>query len=231
MSLFYNNLPIKNIYILLCKYYIMKRDKLLIFDFDGTIADTKSLYYKAICNELKIFNISYKQVDKAIEVGLSLKKTLQKLGFSFITSWFLKKKIMKQVEKQAEKVKKCKDAGSIKQLQADKILISNSLKEMIYPVLKRFNLTCFREIYGAEDFPDKAPFIKDYIKKRKIKKQNCYYIGDKVKDIETARKAGCKSIIIAGKCAWDSKSEILKEKPDFILESIADLRKILNQEK
>ena len=40
------------------------KSKLLIFDFDGTIADTKALYYKAIYGVVRKFGHSYKDMDK-----------------------------------------------------------------------------------------------------------------------------------------------------------------------
>jgi len=201
--------------------------KLLIFDFDGTIADTKAIYYKSIFDVLKKLGYSYKKMDKAIEYGLSLRKTLAKLGFSKITIWFYKKKIMKNVTSYSEKVKKCKDVDSIKEIKQDKILVSNSLKEMIIPILKHFKLTGeFKEIYGADDFSDKTDFIKKYIKEHNLKKKDVYYIADRAADVKAARKTGCQSIIILGKCAWDSRKKILKEKPDFLIDSIEDLQKL-----
>ena len=206
----------------------MAKIKLLIFDFDGTIADTKHIYYAVMARELKFLGYKEKDIDKAIDVGFSLRKTLKKLGLSFIVSWFIHKKIFREIIKYAEKVKKCRDAEKIKELSGEKILISNSLKEFMLPIIRHFKLEKnFKEIYGAEDFDDKAEFIKDYLKKRKIKVKNCYYIGDRVSDVKVARKVGCLSIIIAGKCAWDSKKEILKAEPDFVINDIGEIKKIL----
>ena len=201
--------------------------KILIFDFDGTIADTKSIYYKATYDAVKKFGYSYKEVDDVIDLGINLKSVLRKLGLSFITTLFLHKKIMRNIHKYIDEVKKCKDAGSVKDIKENKILITNSLKEFVIPILKHFNLNCFKEIYGAEDFGDKSEFIKEYLNKNMIKGKDCYYIGDRASDAKIAKKAGCNSIIISGKCAWDSRAEILKAKPDFIIGDIKDLNKII----
>jgi phosphoglycolate phosphatase len=201
--------------------------KILIFDFDGTIADTKSIYYKATYEAVKKFGYSYKEVDDVIDLGINLKSVLRRLGLSFITTLFLHRKIMKNIHKYIDEVKKCKDADSIKDIKEYKILITNSLKEFVIPILRHFNLNCFKEIYGAEDFGDKSEFIKEYLKKNMIKRKDCYYIGDRASDVIIAKKAGCNSIIISGKCAWDSRAEILKEKPDFIIGDIKDLNKII----
>lgn len=204
------------------------KSKFLIFDFDGTIANTKALYYSAIYNEVKIFGYSYKQVDKVIDLGLSLKNVLRKLGFSFFVAWFLHRKIMKNVTKHVNRVKKCKDVDCIREIKTNKILLSNSLKEFVMPIIKHFKLkSCFKKIYGAEDFSNKVDFIKSYLRKNKIKRKNCYYVGDRVADVKIAKEVKCKSIIIAGKCAWDSRAEILREQPDFIISDIKEIKKIV----
>lgn len=203
-------------------------EKLLIFDFDGTIADTKTLYYQAIFHELRFLGFSESQVDKAIDIGLSLRKTFTNLGFSFFRSWFLKNLIMKNLEKHINEVKKCKDAEAVKNIPGKKILVTNSLKEFALPVLKHLRLKkYFDEIYGADDFSDKAEFINTYLKKKKFGRKNVYYIGDRAADVRLARKVNCISVIISGKCAWNSRQEILKENPDFLIDDLAEVKEII----
>ncbi len=205
----------------------MVKKKLFIFDFDGTIADTKALYYKALFTELKGSGHSPREIEKVIDFGISLEGVLRNLGLSFLTSWILHRRILRNIKKQAKNIKKCKDVDSIRNIKSDKILISNSLKEFILPIVRHFKLKKeFKGIYGCENFSDKPSFIREYMKKHKIKQENCYYIGDRAADVRVAREAGCKSIIIYGKCAWNSKKEIVKAHPDFILSSIRELKKI-----
>lgn len=203
-------------------------NKILIFDFDGTIADTRAVYYEAMKDELRIFGYKENDIDKAIDIGLSLRKTLKKLGLSFIVSYFLHKKILKRIKKYIDEVKKCKDADAIKNIKGNKILITNSLKEFAIPILKHLRLRKnFSEIYGADEFDDKEEFIKSYLRKNKIDKKECYYIGDRAADAKLARDVGCKSIIVTGKCAWDSRKEIMEAKPDFIVDDIRDVGEII----
>jgi len=208
----------------------MKKRFVLIFDFDGTIANTKDLYYKTIFDEIKSFGYTKNQIEEAIEFGLNLRRTLRKLGFGWLISWFVKNKIMKKVLSEAEKIKKCKDVDEIKKIdkKIKKILITNSLKQFAVPILKHLKLKkYFPEIYGAEDFEDKAEFIKSYLIKNKINRKNCYYIGDRVADVEVAKKGGCKSIIVSNRCSWDSRKEIIKAGPDFIISDLAEIKEIV----
>lgn len=203
---------------------------LLIFDFDGTIADTKALYYNAIYKNVKRFGYSYKDIDRVIDLGANLRKTLRKLGLNMFITAYMKRKVMKDVVKELNTVEKCRDVDSIKEIEGEKILVTNSLKSAVLPLLRHFKLKNeFKEIYGFEDFVDKGKFIKDYMSKKGLNSEECYYIGDRAADVRVARKAGCNSVIIAGKCAWDSKKEIIEEEPDFIIHSIKDLKKIIRE--
>ncbi len=203
--------------------------KLVIFDFDGTIVDSKTIYYNSINENLKKFGISKKEVDKIIDMGLSLRKILGKLGFSYISRWIIKKRILKQALKHCDEIKKCKDVSEISNISGKKILVSNSLKEFILPVVKHLKLRkYFKEIHGANEFDDKYEFICEYLKKNKINNKDCYYIGDRVSDIEVAREVKCKSIIVSGRCSWDSRKEILSSSPDYVVSNLSDVSKIIN---
>jgi len=202
--------------------------KLVIFDFDGTIADTRSIYYIKMEDKLERYGFSRKRVQTFINLGTTMRKMLAKMGFSFITAWFLEKKIMKAVKKDSEKIKKCHDIDCIRKIKTKKILVTNSLKQFVLPILKKFNLKKeFKEIYGAENFGDKGKFIKNYLKKHKIKPENCYYVGDRVTDIKVAKKAKCNSVIIASKCSWESPKELIKNHPDFLIQDLKDLSQIV----
>lgn len=201
--------------------------KLLIFDFDGTIVDSKKVYFNAIENSLENYGFNKNQADNAINVGLSISETLKKIGVSPVLRWIEKRRIMKRVMKHVDEVKKCRDVEHIAGLKAKKILVSNSLKEFILPVLEHLKLKDeFDEIYGADSFKEKGEFIEQYLSKKKISKNTVYYIGDRVADIKLAKRIGIKSIVVSGKCAWNSRSSLLKAKPDFLVFDLDSIKEI-----
>ena len=204
--------------------------KLVIFDFDGTIVDSKTAYYSSIGNRLKPLGFSEKKIKETINFGLSLWDTLREFVPSVLFRWWIRREIMRGVLKEASTMRKCHDAEHIKEIHARKILVSNSLSEFVIPVLKHFKMRrVFNGVYCADNFDNKTKFISNYLKKHKIKSKECFYVGDRVADVELAKKVGCRSIIVYGKCSWNSKKELLKAKPDFIVPDLLLVKKIVEK--
>jgi len=202
--------------------------KLLIFDFDGTIADTKSAYYSSIYRNLEKKGLGKKEISMLIDEGLSLRATLDKIGLGFISRWVLHRKIINEVKYYSNEIHKCKNVSYIKEIKQKKILVSNSLEEFILPILNHLHLKkYFKEIYGADDFSEKGKFISNYLRKHKILPEESAYIGDRVADVKLARNIGCTGIIVSGKCAWNSKKELDQASPDFIIGDFSELKKVL----
>lgn len=204
--------------------------KLIIFDFDGTIVDSKTAYYNSIMKHLNPMGFSRKRITEAIDLGLSLWETLGKFFPSVLYRWWIRRKIMRDVLKEAKTIRKCHDSEHIKDIKTKKILISNSLSEFVIPILKHFKmLRVFDKIYCADDFDNKARFIIDYLKRKKINPRECFYVGDRAADVALARRVKCKSIIVYGKCSWNTKKEIMKARPDFVVPDLILVKKIVEK--
>ena len=204
--------------------------KLVIFDFDGTIVDSKAVYYNSIHKHLISLGFGRRKVDEAIDLGMNLGETLRKFIPFSIYRWWIRRKIMKDVIKEINDVKKCHDAGHVRDIRTRKILVSNSLSEFVMPIMKHLKIKkYFRELYCADDFDDKAKFIKMYLKIHGLRPYECFYVGDRVADINLAKKIGCHSIVISGKCSWNSKKELLKAKPEFIVPDLREVKRIVEK--
>ena len=204
--------------------------KLVIFDFDGTIVDSKTAYYNSIMNHLNPMGFTKKRISETIDIGLSLWDTLGEFIPSVLRRWWLKRKIMKDAIKEVSTIRKCHDSEHIKDICIRKIVVSNSLSEFVKPVLRHFKMTgVFNGVYCADNFDNKAKFITNYLRKNKIKPRECFYVGDRVADVKLCKKIGCNSIIVYGKCSWNSKKEIMRAKPDYIVPDLILVKKIVEK--
>jgi len=106
--------------------------KLVIFDFDGTIVDSKTAYYNSIIMHLSPLGFGQKSITEAIDLGLNLWDTLGKFVPSTLYRWWLKRKIMRDVSKEIKYIKKCHDAEHLKDIHIKKILVSNSYRNLSF---------------------------------------------------------------------------------------------------
>ena len=207
------------------------RIKLLIFDFDGTLADTKQLYLMIVIRVLN--NEGYARLIPRVKkyfgsrlgvllprIGIRNKKEVERLS----------EIINRHALNQSTKLKPCLALNSIKPLQEryKTALVTNSLTKFPEKFVEQHNLK-FDIILGCEKFSSKHQAFKLLFKKFKLKPREAVYIADRAHDAETARIAGCFSIIISNKYSWNSLSEIRKAKPDFIIHSLVDLKHILKE--
>lgn len=195
--------------------------RLLIFDFDGTLARSKQLYVQAIYKTLNEYG--YRTTRKEIEKLLG-KRVEEVLSILNIKKDIIKikKEINNYVLKKANNLKPCPFVKEINKLEFYKVVVSNSLVAYMKPLLKKQKLE-FDKLIGPE-MKSKLQIFRYIFSKYKVKSHEVIYIGDRAEDVEIARLAKCKSIIISNKCSWSSLAEILKEKPDAVVKSLKGLR-------
>jgi phosphoglycolate phosphatase len=200
--------------------------KTVIFDFDGTIADSFKMVFE-IANQLAdkfgYQKISKKEFERI--KGSTIQKEMKRFG---IPAWKLililrearsifgkRMGDIKPVEELIEKLEKLKTEGFILG-----IVTSNS-KENVEKFLERNGAELFDFIVSSKSFFGKDKKISKVITQRKINKEKVLYIGDEVRDIEAAKKAGIKVIAVS----WGLNSEaILKEHlPDAFVKRPRDL--------
>ena len=194
----------------------MKVNK-IIFDFDGTLADTFDQQVKLI-KEIRP-ETSQEEVNRFREIGATALVKEMKLPWSQLIVMTNKISL-----RHGEVVKKAKAFMGIKSLIADlrkkkvrvEVLTSNRSKN-VKIWLEDKGIVVDKVIGGI------GIFGKD--KKLKTLKGDFIYVGDEIRDIEACKKVGVK--IIAVSWGFNSKKALMKAKPDYLVERVTDLRKLL----
>jgi phosphoglycolate phosphatase len=202
------------------------KPKLLIFDFDGTLADTKIAWLNALSKVLRKTKIYCPKCEARIIVHFALKirDFLSFLGIPKKKSEKIAKNIYYEFFNQKSRL--VNNIEHIQKISGKKIILSNTRSFAIEKILGKHK-KIFDGIYGGDKFEEKSEFIKKMMKKMKLKKNQTIYVADRAGDVNTAREAGCTSIIISSKHAWSSFDEIMREKPDYIVKNIKELEKII----
>ena len=203
--------------------------KLIVFDFDGTLADTKKMLLNIIQDNVEHFN--YKIDDNFIKhfgdkpLGATLKQLkvsekvlpylIDKIGFDFLD--YIKH------------VRPAKNIHQLKKINKNKVILSNSIAEFITVVLKRMHVNFFKEVIGSDNFNPKYKSFLKILKKYKVKPKEVVYIGDRAIDTVLARKIKCYSVIVCNKASWAYPHEIIASKPDYIISDLGKLKNIINR--
>lgn len=209
----------------------MKKKIVLIFDFDGTIAETMDWVIK-IVNRLAD-EFGYKKLeneDIARFRNKGAEELIGELGISLVKLSLIAKKIRFELVKEMENFKPVKGIKRIlTQLRKDGyslgILTSNS-EENVRAFLSKNEMDLFDFIYSGSSLFGKSKALKRLLKDEKLKPENIIYFGDEVRDIKAAREAKIK--IAAVGWGYNTEEVLRKHKPDFLVQKLEDIISALN---
>ncbi|MBS3088529.1 HAD family hydrolase [Candidatus Pacearchaeota archaeon] len=204
--------------------------KLIIFDFDGTLVDTKEMIFKIIKDTFNKFNYQITSALIKEHLGNSpIRGTLKHLGINQKHIESVVSHSNAQTIKLSKKIKQAESLLVLKKLKQNKIILSNNVSQFINAVLENLGITFFDKVYGAEDFETKEQKIKQIMKKEKLFPNEIIYVGDKTVDVDVARSVRCVSVIISHKASWSTRKEVAAKHPDFIIKDFSELPKIVNE--
>jgi HAD superfamily hydrolase (TIGR01549 family) len=106
-------------------------------------------------------------------------------------------------------------------------IVSNNTKQVLIPTCRHFKLK-YDVLIADEDLKQgqtKPDAIIKAMKKLRVKKSEALYVGDHLNDIEAARKAGVKCVIIPK--GVFTTTNIKRHNPDYVIPNINKLAEIL----
>lgn len=192
--------------------------KAILFDFDGTLADTLPIFIDGVNRLAPKYNYKIiKNIEPFRKLGIKefLQKWLQLNQIQLIFYIIKLKKISRQ------KLKKAKlftgMAKIVKTLGKDHHLgiISWNEKNVIKNVLNNHNINIFEPICG-NTLIQKQKKIKKFLKKYNYKKNEVIYIGDGIGDIISAQKANINIISVAR--GFHHPDKLKSYKPTFSID-------------
>ena len=205
--------------------------KVIIFDFDGTLADTIDILL-SITNRLSA-EFGFKSATKEELAQLSNLNSWQILQYSGISIFKFPLLIRRLKAELHSEVPHIQLFPGIKEvlLELKKrgfqlgIITSNS-RENVLGVLEKNGLQdTFTFIYSGSTF-GKHKVINKWLRIENIHTEKVVYVGDEIRDIDAAKKTGIK--VIAVGWGFNSPQALAAQNPNFLIKRPQELIEIIN---
>ena len=201
--------------------------KVILFDFDGTIADT----YQAIANITNQLSteFGYKALDEEellLIKNLSSREVVKRSEISIFKLPFLVRRIRTELRKEIAELNAISDMVRVllrlKSTGYILGIVTSNTRENVDIFLSKHGLdSVFSFIYSGTAIFGKHRVLKQVVREHRLKKSEVIYVGDETRDVRSARKSGIAIIAVS----WGFNSaEILQEhRPDYLVDRPQEL--------
>ncbi|NWF62428.1 MAG: HAD-IA family hydrolase [Fischerella sp.] len=206
--------------------------KVIIFDFDGTIADTVDALV-SIANRLAK-EFGYVQItpeELALLRNLTSREIISYSGISLFKIPFLVKKVKGELKNkipELEPIPGMKEALTLLKAEGHRLgIITSNSKDNVTEFLTINCLDNFFEfIYSGVTIFGKTTIINNLLRQKQIRTEEVIYVGDETRDIEASKKANIK--VIAVTWGFNSPEVLAKQNPNFLIHHPSELVEVIN---
>ena len=208
----------------------MDTNDVLIFDFDGTIADTLHFLIEIInrlSDEFGFKTIETSEIAKLKDKSVG--EVIRHLNIPLLKVPMIAAKARKELHKEIASVKPAE--GLKDMLQQLKslgvkmgILTSNSLKN-VTGFLKNNELDLFDFVHTTPKIWGKNRSLKTLIHENQLDLLQVIYVGDETRDIIAAQKAGIRSVAVTW--GYNSSKALHAHHPDHVILNPQELLQLL----
>jgi len=201
--------------------------QVVLFDFDGTIADTYNAIVK-ITNQLSP-KFGYKVLDQEellLLKNLSSREIIKLSEISIFKIPFLVRKVRTELSKEIANLSPIADIIPVlwelkKQGYTLGIVTSNIIENVEIFLQKNQLNSVFSYIHPTNSIFSKHRIINQIIKNNRFEQESVIYVGDETRDIRSARRSNIGIVSVS----WGFNSaEILQEyKPDYLVSKPSEL--------
>lgn len=198
----------------------------IIFDFDGTLADSMPLFMQAWNTYAGQFNyLPVSEKDLTASRNLTIQQRAKKYGFPMHKIPVILPKVYQYFKAHMNEVALFDGIKDMLDTLAHNgyriVIISSNAKENIELFLKQEGIETVSQVLTSSRIFGKDTVIRKYMKQQNVAPSQLLYVGDEVRDIVACNK-------VAVPFAWvswglDGFELIEKERPKFVVHSPQEL--------
>lgn len=202
-------------------------EKVIIFDFDGTLADTLDAIVNITNHLAEEFGYEPTAPEELAQIrNLSSREIIRQSGISIFKIPFLLRRVRNGLRNDIQQI------NPIWGIKETLIQLKNDGNQLgILTSNSEGNVKTFLEKHGIEDLFifihsgatlfGKHKIIRKLMQEKKLISEQVIYVGDETRDIEASRKINIK--VIAVSWGFNSKEALAKANPDFLIDRPSEL--------
>ena len=205
--------------------------KYIIFDFDGTLADTEEanfVIYQKLAEKYNLRNITMDELGHLKKMNAKDVMTYVEVKKRYLP--FLLKKGKNLLSQNIQNIRLCKPdvlhtVCKLKEMGLKTAIITTNSKTNVKLFLEAHNADYFDLIVSATMF-GKEPKMKKIVKKEKekINLSEFLYVGDEIRDITAAKNAGMDIASVAW--GYNTVESLKKHEPTYLIYEPSELIEI-----
>ena len=200
----------------------------IIFDFDGTIADTLQIVID-FGNENQS-RFAGKTISRETFRNRSMREALLYVELPYYRLPQFVFEVKRHIRARLTNVQLFPGMKELIQTIASErrnlYIMSSNSKENIVAVLKKYDIeNCFQAIYSDSSIFGKHNVLNRLFKNFNLHFDECIYVGDEVRDLEACKKSGIDMICVDW--GWDNRSRLSRAGAEKIVSSPDELKLLL----
>ncbi len=202
----------------------------LLFDFDGTIADSIHLGSKIANRIAPLYgHKGFSDEDFSRFRAMPVTKVIKELGIPFYKIPGVITKSLAEYRKLIHELhpypKIPQMLATLAQMNVPMALLSSNTNENLFYFLNNHQITVFNWVEGTSGILKKHKRIMQQLKKHNLRTSEVIYVGDEVRDIVAARK--CKLKVIAVSWGFHTPELLCSHDPDYLVSDPEEIVQIV----
>lgn len=204
----------------------MSSSRAVIFDFDGTIADSREVVlaqYNKIAPRLRVRPVQRAELERLQR--LAPKEALREYGVAWWKLPLLVYAVRRALREEVLRIDLCAGMrGVLDELSARRVrcsVLSTNSTENIARFSKHHGLPGFSAIRGGVSMFGKARALDRFIREQGLDRERVVYVGDEVRDVEAANSVGVKCVAVGW--GFSHRDSLAQRNPWRLVETANDL--------